>query len=272
MENNLQDIQSRNNIKCIKCGDKNPGNFYDDDIKLGKIGREREKEIFCIKCRKERRRELLKVDPGKHLASIGVPPRFYDCTLENFKGGGEYIEKIHFYLKNLIYLKNLTEGLYIYGPYGCGKTHLAIGILKELRVNYAFNRPCEELKFITTPELLLELRGAATQKSTERTLILKYSRYDYLFLDDMGAEKTSDFSLSCLYQILNYRYNNLKPIIITSNLNLDELSKKLSSKDEDNPQRIASRIVGLCWQIQIKMPDYRIQQRKEMRKNKDAQG
>ena len=58
-------------------------------------------------------------------------------------------------------------------------------------------------------------------------IINKYSLVDWLVLDDLGIEKTSDWSFQTLYLIINQRYEKLKPVIFTSNLSLEELAGQL---------------------------------------------
>lgn len=63
--------------------------------------------------------------------------------------------------------------------------------------------------------------------------------YGLLFLDDLGVEKPSDWVLQTLYLIVDQRYNDNQPLVISSNFDLDEIATRLDD-------RIASRIVGLC--------------------------
>ena len=65
-----------------------------------------------------------------------------------------------------------------------------------------------------------------------------------LILDDIGVEKSSEWAIERLYAVINYRVNEEKSMIITSNLTLTELSQKLND-------RIASRINGSCKVVQI---------------------
>jgi DNA replication protein DnaC len=71
-----------------------------------------------------------------------------------------------------------------------------------------------------------------------------------LFIDDLGIEKTSDRYLENLYLIINYRYENKLPTIITSNMSLEDLEKHLT------PQ-ITSRIKSMCKIIQFTGKDRR---------------
>lgn len=121
------------------------------------------------------------------------------------------------------------------------------------------------LKFITLPQLLLELRnsykknpqqGVGTRaleyhEDSEEKQIERYKNINILVLDDFGAEKTSDWSLTMLYLILSHRYEYNKVTILTSNLSLDELTKQFGDA------RLTSRIGGWCSLIHMKGEDRR---------------
>ena len=72
-----------------------------------------------------------------------------------------------------------------------------------------------------------------------------------LFLDDLGAENATDFVRDTLYLIINRRYEGKLPVIITSNLDLGELSDSVGD-------RIASRIAGMCDMVELEGGDRRL--------------
>ena len=107
--------------------------------------------------------------------------------------------------------------------------------------------------FVSIPDLLLEIRHSFKEKSEtdEQDIINKYSEIDLLVLDDLGIEKTSEWSIQTLYTIIDRRYRDMKRTIITSNLNLKEIADKLDD-------RISSRIAGMCDCITLKGADRRL--------------
>lgn len=142
------------------------------------------------------------------------------------------------------------QGLYIYGSTGSGKTIMAAMILEEIKLQeFLHPEVCalqkNNMQFTTVPDLLTRLRNAFSTnkkevgerfKRTEMDLIAEYSNVEYLVLDDLGGEKTADYSFQALYNIIDHRYENLKTTIIVSNLSLEELAKKLG--DDRIPSRI----------------------------------
>ena len=199
----------------------------------------------CSTCREKRlkEREQIELDNIKDslqknirgfLARRGVPPLFLDAKKEDFPVGWHPII-------------DSGRGLFLSAPRGVGKTHLAAVIVREGIFNLSprkirQNSQWEELMpyFVAVPELLLELRDSFnSDQITERSIIDKYSRVPLLVLDDLGAEKSSDWTVQTVYTIIDRRYREDLPTIITSNLTLDQVAAQLDD-------RIASRIAGMC--------------------------
>lgn len=150
---------------------------------------------------------------------------------------------------------DLEASLYLHGSLGTGKTYYMWAYIKRLIFELAKTHRSESfpiILFAETTNLLLELRNTFNNpNANEFEVIQKYSMAEYLFLDDLGVEKGTDYVFSALYSIINYRYVNELPTIISSNLSLQELSEKFSD-------RIASRISEMCQFVDFKGEDRRI--------------
>ena len=107
--------------------------------------------------------------------------------------------------------------------------------------------------WITAPEILANIRSTYTAKSktTELEIMKRYSDVGLLLIDDLGAEKKTDWSLSAFYSILSNRINYMKYTIVTTNLSLEELHKW--------EPRIASRL-GSFQVINLTGKDWRVKQ------------
>lgn len=166
-----------------------------------------------------------------------IPKRYIGSSFDTFAGNDPLVKTVQSYLEG-------DSDIIFMGKTGSGKSHLAASCLKELRIDWA--------RFVTAPELLLEIRasfGNREEKETEQEIINRYCEYQILVLDDLGAEKSSDYSITTLYLIIDRRIRNCKRTIITTNLTLEEIELNLDA-------RIASRLSGMKI-VKITMPDYR---------------
>ncbi len=206
-----------------------------------------------IEEKKNRLLELIE-RPENELRCFMVPAKYINSSFETFTGNEKLINECCAYNDG---------GLVLYGNTGCGKTHLAVSIMRNIyksNINKIINSLSNELPdyskikkqiFKPVPDLLLEIRGAFKDgaEKSEDDIIKKYSTVPFLVLDDLGSEKTSEYSITTLYIILDRRDRELMPTIITTNLNPKEIEDKLGA-------RIASRLSGMK-NIKINMPDYR---------------
>jgi DNA replication protein DnaC len=125
---------------------------------------------------------------------------------------GEYAENLNYVVDVAYNYANKPSGwLVITGPYGCGKTHIAAAI-----ANKRDSMGDEDVLFVTVPDLLDYLRAAFSPNST-----IPYDRrFDeirkthLLVLDDLGAESATPWAEEKLYQLFNYRYNNVQLMTI----------------------------------------------------------
>ena len=184
--------------------------------------------------------------PEPYLARIGVGKRHISCSFENYKGA----DKIKAVCMGI--MQNPCD-LILCGPAGSGKTHLAVAILREWVRSQKITLSLMGGNgiFVTVPDLLLEIREAFGDKSdkSEADIVKKYATVDYLVLDDLGAEKTTEWSITTLYTIIDQRYRQELPTIVTTNLTIDEIGTQIS-------ERIASRLAS-GKVIKINAPDYR---------------
>lgn len=141
------------------------------------------------------------------------------------------------------FARTLNGWLLLQGAYGCGKTHLAAAI-----ANFAVSMGVPTL-FITVPDLLDTLRFAYNDRESsfeERFEEIRSS--PLLIMDDFGTQNATPWAQEKLFQLLNYRYINKLPLVVTTNLSLDEIEGRIRSRLED-PELVS--------QVRILAPDYR---------------
>jgi len=184
-----------------------------------------------------------------------MPLKFIECSLDKFQGGEMAKKKCHEFVVEMIQ-EAKGVGILFTGATGSGKTHLAVAIVREL---VRRGSPLTKMlayggvEFTTMPELLMEIRATYNSKrpdaETEADVVNRYAGCGLLVLDDLGAEKVSDFSITTLYLIIDRRNRELKPTVVTTNLTLEQIGAQID-------ERIASRLSEMKI-VQIAMPDYR---------------
>ena len=132
-----------------------------------------------------------------------------------------------------------NKGLLLHGRHGVGKTHLAVAILKEvIRTKGARGF------FYETRELLKLVRDTyAGGDATEMEVLRPVLDADLLVLDDLGAEKTSEWVQETLGLVVNTRYSERRPTIFTTNL--VDSSESGRPQLDDRPDRRADPLAAV---------------------------
>jgi DNA replication protein DnaC len=138
-----------------------------------------------------------------------------------------------------------AENLYLWGPCGVGKTHLALAIARR----------CFAESLSVTVLLAARLSRSVRMKEPreEQTVIDAYARSDVLVLDDLGAGADTAFNRQILQEILDTRdFHDRAGLVVTSAYSLNELAAKLANDS------IPSRIAGQCQAIEVRGTDRRL--------------
>jgi DNA replication protein DnaC len=183
----------------------------------------------------------LRARAESQLAAARIPRRYEHCELTNydtdFPGAHPSLEEGHFLASG--FAKKCDprgdKGLLIIGKIGTGKTHLAVGIMKELILTRGIS-----CLFYDYRELLKEIQNSynATVQTTELDVLRPVFEADVLVLDELGAVKPTEWVWDTVSLILNTRYNDNRTTIITTNFD-DEPAAGASGSL--SPARAASR-------------------------------
>jgi DNA replication protein DnaC len=192
---------------------------------------------------------------GRQLADARIPPRFARAELGNFEH--DMNTQRHAWQKANAFVDAfpvVDRGLLLYGPHGVGKTHLAIGILKA-----CVRSKGARAYFFETRELLRLVRDTYNRsvEETEMEVLKPLLDADLLVLDDLGAERSSEWVQETLGLVVNTRYNAKRPTVFTSNL--------VDVPDTTDPRsfifqlgaRTRSRLVEMCDWVEIQGADIR---------------
>jgi len=180
-----------------------------------------------------------------------IPKRFLDSDLNKTSQAiQKYAEK---------YNRKENKGIYLHGSVGTGKTYsmcaLAIDLLAQGYDVQMFNLPrlLNIIRSSFTKEKVLDDKSGDTSYAFIHNMsdIEQIANVEILIIDDIGAEKASDWVAETLYHLINTRYESMKTTIFTSNLSLSELSERIGD-------RIVSRIVEMCEIYKLEGKDKRL--------------
>lgn len=201
--------------------------------------------------------ELRKQKIESILGKSGIKKRYLSRTIDSFSVTAENkrsFEVATDYIKNFREYFTQGKGLYLEGPCGTGKTHLAIAIALAI-INTGVPVICK-----TSIDILGDIKRCYERNSevTEEEVLEAYKTVDLLIIDDLGKEQVTEWSVPVLYSILNERYEALLPTIITTNYNTSALAEKLSARgDTETATAIISRFVESSKRVTMSWADYR---------------
>jgi DNA replication protein DnaC len=206
------------------------------------------------------------------VTAAGFPARFRESDLasldweryadpEAIRGVREYAERFEAFFEQGL-------GLWLYGPVGTGKTHLAVGIGKLACALGACSA------FVNVPTWLEELRTTFDDKqarsaSADRLKHLEHAIRErertLLILDDLGMENATPWARDEIYRLVNRQYEQGGALVVTSNLDPNELVAG-ANQIRGHAAGTISRLVGTCLLVRLEAEDYRLQLKREQLK------
>lgn len=184
----------------------------------------------------------------------GMSKRALQCRFNEYQKTAENSNALKTFWN---YAKDFDEisqdkknGVFITGECGVGKSHLAFAT-----ANYLIKKGHSVIA-MTMIDLLLKIKSSFNGgKQTEEEILKIYEDCDLLIIDDLGKEKPTEWALQMIYSIVDRRYNALKPIVVTTNFNAEELIKKLG--DNSIANAIVDRLFEVCEYVSIEGQSYR---------------
>ena len=235
-------------LRCAVCGEATEMEF-DFPLLDGSGMTEKRKVPVICKCRKEVRddteRRLAFEESQRQISKLrnmslmderlkGVTFATYKVTEENAKA----LELARKYVDRFDEMYEKGQGLMFLGDVGTGKSYIAAAISNELLGKQV---PVVMTSFIK----LLKSTGNLDKEDEE--LISRLNTAKLLVIDDLGAERGTDYALEKVYDIIDSRYRTGKPIILTTNLSLQEMQ----NCSDIRYNRIYDRIFEMCYPVRM---------------------
>ena len=209
------------------------------------------------------------------MAAARIPRRYEHCELSNFEFDGPYRSLAPARMAACKFVEEYPidkTGLLIIGTIGVGKTHLAVGMIKELIAGKGI-----ACLFYDYRELLKQIQNSYNDsvKTTELDVLRPVFETEVLVLDELGAVRPTEWVWDTVSLILNTRYNDNRTTIITTNYpNLsgrDRLGGNVSSRSSEAAKyaaeretlgdrigdRMRSRLLEMCRIVTMEGQDYR---------------
>lgn len=182
----------------------------------------------------------------QRLRKLGFPDtEMADWTFAHDDGANKTASDIaHRYADNFAEMKKNGKGLLFYGSVGTGKTFLAAAIANELIDQ---GRPCLVTNFA---RITNTLQGMFNGK---QRYLDDLNRLDLLVIDDLSTERDTPFMNEMIFNVIDSRYRSGKPLILTTNLSKEEMMHQPNT----DRQRIYSRLVEMCFPVEVKNVDRR---------------
>jgi DNA replication protein DnaC len=176
-----------------------------------------------------------------------IPKRFQNRTLDSYRTEHEGEHRAHRaasrYADEFDQALELGASLIMCGNPGTGKTHLAVGIAKRVMESG------RTALFSSVIEMARSVKECYSHNATrtERQVIADYTRPDLLVLDEVGHQHGSDTERMILFDVINARYQECRPVILITNLQLPMLKTYLDERAQDRLREGGGRVIVFDW-------------------------
>ena len=232
-------------IYCGKCHEKKQKRLPASVTMDGK-----EVVVRCI-CRcqvEENRRRKEEEERRKSMERIGrlrnsslIDEKLKDASLKTFQKDADN-QKVFIlaerYVQRFDEMYEKRQGILFWGTVGTGKSYTAACIANELLDRTI---PVVMTSFV---KILQNIQG---NQEEEKVIMSRLNDAKLLIIDDLGTERSTDYALEKVYNIIDSRYRSGKPLILTTNMTLKEMQETTDIRYK----RIYDRIFEMCFPVRV---------------------
>ena len=183
------------------------------------------------------------------LQAIGIPLRYADCRLESYQvendGQRQALQTAREYIKRFDEFYDVGTSMLFSGRPGCGKTHLAVAIAREVvEADYS-------ARYVTAADLIRAVWDARerryTDQKNEDQVLNSFAGVGLLALDEVGAQPATEARQATLFEVISRRYDATLPTLVASNLAIDGIGQHLGERALSRLRQDGGRIVTFDW-------------------------
>lgn len=174
---------------------------------------------------------------NERLLGAGIPPRFQTCSLDTWAAGNSE-EKLRAWHTATGFVDAFSENfrlgrsMMLLGKVGTGKTHLATGMLQQIIRNFGSQGLIGQ--YTTAGGIIRSVKETfGSHSKTESQVYADLVEPHLLVIDEVGVQHGTDFERTVLFEVINGRYEQLKPTIVVSNLGMADLRQCLGDRAVD---------------------------------------
>ena len=202
--------------------------------------------------RKEQQAQRERMERIKRRRAHGLRDKsLHAYTFDHDNGSNPVMEKSRAYVHNWKEAYRNNTGLLLFGDVGTGKSFFA-GCIANALLD-------QDVPVLMTsfPTILNQLTGVYPEERVD--FINSLNDYDLLIIDDLGVERSTEFAMEQMFEVIDKRYRSGKPMIITTNLTLEQLR----NPPDLAHARIYERILERCAPILFSGENFRKQKSEE---------
>ncbi len=176
-----------------------------------------------------------------------IPRRFLGRTFDNYRAVDDaqnaVLDRARKFAASFPKAMELGANFVFCGKPGTGKTHLACAI-----GNHVISAHGNSVLFTTVFDVIQRVKATfGNSEQSERAVMQSFAAPDLLILDEVGVQFGTDFEKVIITDIINRRYNDMRPTIILSNLSEAELGEYLGARVMDRMSEGGGGVMAFDW-------------------------